>query len=233
MATTFEVSRDVTLDGHPIRAGTYSVWMIPRQSGEWTVVLDPDFRRYHAEPPDSTPNQVRFPTHAEAGPFTEVLTWAVPALAGTDRATVTMQWFSTRVALELKVQPSLAAQMSAEDAAAFVGRYDVTCARPSDELCRHESGNPGQPIPLILSHEMGRLIATYDVKSGQPEPFALVRIAPHTFVFGWCCPRTPRDLFVEEKEWMVFEFQLEGVRATGFDVRNYRNELLATGKREH
>src|SRR6266550_7542374 len=30
-ATTFEVSRPVTLDGHAVKAGTYSVWMVVKQ----------------------------------------------------------------------------------------------------------------------------------------------------------------------------------------------------------
>ena len=32
MATTLAVSRDVTVNGHAVAKGTYSVWMVPRQS---------------------------------------------------------------------------------------------------------------------------------------------------------------------------------------------------------
>ena len=59
-ATTFEVNRPVTLDGHAVKAGTYSVWMVVRQSGPWTMVLDPKVR-YHTDPPDSNATQIRFP----------------------------------------------------------------------------------------------------------------------------------------------------------------------------
>src|SRR5207253_2946033 len=40
-ATTFEVNRPVRIDGHAVKAGTYSVWMVVRKSGDWTMVLDP------------------------------------------------------------------------------------------------------------------------------------------------------------------------------------------------
>ena len=68
-ATTFEVNRPVKLDGHAVKAGTYSVWMVVRQSGTWTMVLDPKVRIYHMDPPDSNATQIRFAVKAHDAPY--------------------------------------------------------------------------------------------------------------------------------------------------------------------
>src|SRR4026209_2391848 len=38
-ATTFTVNREVRIEGHPIAAGTYTVFVIPRDA-EWTVIVN-------------------------------------------------------------------------------------------------------------------------------------------------------------------------------------------------
>ena len=143
MATTLDVSRDVTLGGRPVPKATYSIWMVPRRSGDWTVILDQRFRRFHSEGIDSTADQVRFPVHTQEAPANEALTWSILELAP-NVAAITMQWFTTRVTLDLQGRPSLASIVSAEEAAPYVGRYDVTCNRPSDELCAKSAGGAGK-----------------------------------------------------------------------------------------
>ncbi|MEI2718564.1 MAG: hypothetical protein V9E87_00265 [Gemmatimonadales bacterium] len=44
-------------------------------------MLDPDFKRFHTEPPDSTPKQVRLPIRVDQAPFVDVLTWSMPELS--------------------------------------------------------------------------------------------------------------------------------------------------------
>jgi hypothetical protein len=38
-ATRVTFSRDVVLEGQPLKAGTYSLWLIPRESAPWTFIL--------------------------------------------------------------------------------------------------------------------------------------------------------------------------------------------------
>ena len=45
-ATTFEFSKDVELNGHPVPKGKYSVWMSP-QPDLWEVFLNPNDRIFH------------------------------------------------------------------------------------------------------------------------------------------------------------------------------------------
>ena len=53
-ATTLDVSKAVEIEGRPVAKGKYSVWMVVRKDGPWTVVLEPKWHRYHMEPPDSS-----------------------------------------------------------------------------------------------------------------------------------------------------------------------------------
>ena len=228
MATTLDVSRDVTLNGHAVAKGTYSVWMVPRQSGEWTVILDPRFRRYHSEGIDSTDAQIRFPIHTQEGPNTDALTWSILEV-GPSSASITMQWFTTRVTLDLKGQPSLASIISAETAAGYVGRYDVTCNVPKEEICHRVAGSAAGTIPLLLSRENGRLTARYPAEN-QAGPFILARNGDGEFVYGWYTS-SEGDVVTEVPEWVTFKFRMASGQATGFDVRNYKNELIATATR--
>src|SRR4051812_29853453 len=59
-ATTLETNRDITLSGHAVPKGKYSVWMVVRQKRPWTFVLDPRARLFHMAHPDSASNQIRF-----------------------------------------------------------------------------------------------------------------------------------------------------------------------------
>ncbi|MEO7521551.1 MAG: DUF2911 domain-containing protein [Gemmatimonas sp.] len=38
-ATRVVFSRDVVLEGQPLKAGTYSLWLVPRAAGPWTFIL--------------------------------------------------------------------------------------------------------------------------------------------------------------------------------------------------
>jgi len=227
MATTLDVSRDVTVNGQAVAKGTYSIWMVPRQSGDWTVILDPRFKRYHSEGIDSTAAQIRFPVHTEEGPNTDALTWSILEVKP-NAASLTMQWFTTRVTLDLKGQPSRASMISAESAAAYVGRYDVTCNLPKEEICHRVAGASGT-IPLLLSRENGRLTARYPAQN-QSGPFILARNAKDEFVYAWYTS-SEGDVITEVPEWVTFKFRMASGRATGFEVRNYKNDLVATATR--
>lgn len=52
--TTLEVDKDITLAGHPVSAGIYSIWMTV-EPGDWEVVLDPEPKLFHTTPPAAMP----------------------------------------------------------------------------------------------------------------------------------------------------------------------------------
>lgn len=41
-ASRLTVDHDVTIDGKPLKAGTYSLWLIPRANAAWTLILSRD-----------------------------------------------------------------------------------------------------------------------------------------------------------------------------------------------
>src|SRR5258708_25268785 len=122
-ATTLDVTGPIKLDGHSVPKGTYSVWMVVRQSGDWTFVLDPRAVLWHTRHPDSSATQIRFPIHPVEAPYLDVVTWSIPELRN-EGGTLVMQWGKTKVAMRLDVEPSLPLTLARADAEPYVGSYD-------------------------------------------------------------------------------------------------------------
>jgi len=66
-ATRIRFSRDVVIEGRPLRAGEYSLWLIPREHSPWTVIFSRAAHVFHKPYPganrdalrvDVTPEQV-------------------------------------------------------------------------------------------------------------------------------------------------------------------------------
>ena len=57
-ATRIVFSRDVVLEGKPVKAGEYSMWLLPRESQPWTFILS---RAAHARHSERAKAQARHP----------------------------------------------------------------------------------------------------------------------------------------------------------------------------
>jgi hypothetical protein len=220
-ATTFAVDKNVKLSGQPVATGKYSVWMVVRQSGDWTVVLDPKARRFHMEPPDSSAAQIRFPVRVQAAPFTEVLTWSMPDLR-INGGTLVMQWERARVAVDVEVEPSYVMTLPAADATPYLGEYTYTERDPS--------GKPGKVSMLTITHEGGTLKARWTPEEPYFKKFALIRIAPDWFVPGVYDEKG--QIYEVLKPDMVFEFTRANGRAGSFVVRYEDDTVGATAVRK-
>ena len=219
-ATTFETNKDITLNGRKVPKGKYSVWMVVRQDGNWTTIFDPRVRRYHEEPPDSTGQQVRIATHTTQAPFTEVLTWAMPALSATG-GTLTMHWGTTLVSMDVGVEPSLRMTMAPGEAAPYLGAYTYT---------DRTGPNSGKTRVLTVSYEDSTLKGQWEPNDPYFKRFALIRIAP-----GWFAPGvydTNGQIYEVYKPEMTFEFKLENGKAVSLEVRTEDDEIEAVGKRK-
>lgn len=102
-ATTLEASRPVRVNGQPLAAGKYSLWMVVREQGDWTVLFHPTARRFHTQRPDTAEAVLRLTVPPREAPHLEVLTWSFPAVSrrGT---TLQMQWGTTVIPLEVTVE---------------------------------------------------------------------------------------------------------------------------------
>lgn len=104
-ATTLEVSADITLNGHAVPKGKYSLWLVPSETGEWTVFLNNKAARWHTEKPKDTADDiVRFTVKAEAAPHLEVLTFTFPQVTGKGTS-LRMQWGEVAIPLEIAIPP--------------------------------------------------------------------------------------------------------------------------------
>ncbi|MEO5814196.1 MAG: DUF2911 domain-containing protein [Gemmatimonadaceae bacterium] len=219
-ATTLETDKAITLDGHAVPKGKYSVWFVVRESGDWTMVLDPNWKQFHHTPPDSNPSQVRFAVHTRKAPFAEVLTWSMPDLR-VDGGTLAMNWDRTAVSVNVGVSPTLTTTMPLADAQQYLGRWDFT------EL--DSSGKATTTSPLVLDYENGTLKGRVGLWNNYLKHFAMVRVAPDWFVPA-----------VYDKQGVIYEvlrpdvtieFTREKGRPMTFEWRGEDDKVFAKGTR--
>jgi len=220
-ATTFDVNKNVKLNGRLVPKGKYSVWMVVRQTGDWTVVLDPRVRRYHMEPPDSTTAQVRIPARVEAVPYTDVLTWSMPEIR-INGGTLAMQWERVRIPINVEVEPTLVMTLPAAEAAPYLGQYTYTE--------RDSSGKAGKTTSFTITHEDGTLKGRWDPEEPYFKKFALIRIAPDWFAPGVYDEKG--QIYEVYKPEMTFEFTRASGRVVSFVVRNEDDKIDATATRK-
>jgi len=219
-ATTLQVNRDVRLDGRAVPAGRYSMWFVVRP-GQWTMVLDPRFERYHADPPDSTAQQIRWPVTPRAGAFTEALTWSVPDVRP-DGGTLAMQWDTVRVTLDLAVTPKHPLTVARSVAEPYLGRWVMT-QTPSP-------GETAKPDTLELYYEDGAMKQRF---SRIPDWYRSLQNSTMVWINDdWFIPTIIRNgKVLEMVADMVYEFDRKNGRATTFELRDDKDALLGHGVR--
>lgn len=100
-ATTFAVSDDVTVNGSPLPAGTYSLATIPGKA-EWTVIFNKErelWGMYQYKPENDA---LRIRVKPVEAPFTETLEFAFPTITD-DSAAVVMRWEKLAIPFTVKV----------------------------------------------------------------------------------------------------------------------------------
>jgi hypothetical protein len=100
-ATRVTFNHDVLLEGKPLRAGEYTLWLIPREHAPWTVIVSRAAHVFHKPYPgerfevlrlDATPEQVS-PMESLAIYFPMVLR---------DEAVMRIHWGTTAVSIRIK-----------------------------------------------------------------------------------------------------------------------------------
>jgi len=220
-ATLFEVNKDVTINGVVVPKGKYSVWMVLREHEPWTTVFDPDWHRYHMEPPDSNGKQIRVATKVEQAPFVEVLTWSMPELS-TSGGTLAMQWGATRATMQVGVTPSLEVTMAETDAAPYVGQYSYS------EKARN--GTTKAMSTFIVSYDAQTLKARWDPNDDYMQTFALIRVGPDIFTAGLY--GKSGAIYEVLRPDMMFTFKRVNGRPTTLEVRDESDVLQATATRK-
>lgn len=221
-ATTLEINRDIKLEGHPVPKGKYSLWLVVKPSGPWTMVLDPRSHLFHMAHPDSAANQIRFPVETRASPSTEVLTWTFPEVR-VNGATLLFAWGRVQIPFRIDVTPTYNVQMTASQAGPYVGRYSFawTAPEPADSL----------PITLTISFQDSALYGEF-----KPElwpgagKILMIPVKPDWFLPAFLEKGEIYD--VEKTMMMEFPRTKPGQKAVSFEVRGTGDSLWATGKRK-
>lgn len=219
-ATTLDVSKNVKLNGRPVPKGKYSVWMVVKKAGDWTVVLEPKVRIFHMDPPDSNAAQIRFAAQPQEAPFTEVLTFAMPEIR-MNGGTLAMQWERVRIPIDVEVEASLSVTMPEADAQPYLGQYTHVETMRSGKV---------MTTVLTVSYENGTLKGRWDPDDPYFKKFALIRVAPDWFAPGVYDKNG--QVYEVLRPDMVFEFTRSGGRAVSYEMRDADDKVDATGKRK-
>lgn len=218
-ATTLDVSRDATIDGHAVPKGKYSVWFVV-QPDTWTLVLDPRPRRYHTEHPDSIAGQLRWKVTPSDGGFAEILTWSFPEVRP-DGVQLLFEWGPKRVVLNATVRPSHPIAIARADAEPFLGTYEW---RWADE--------PNAPaITMELYYEDGEIRQRY---TPFPDWYPLLQGQPMVRINDtWFIPAIRRDGKIWEMVAdQIYEFELKNGRAVSFEMYSDKDDKLGSGRRK-
>lgn len=100
-ATKITFSRNVTLEGQAVKAGSYSTWLIPRASGTWTFILNRAVGVSHTPYPGKDKDVLRVDVMADSASHLETFTYHFPVVLRED-ATLRLQWGVLGVSLHIK-----------------------------------------------------------------------------------------------------------------------------------
>jgi hypothetical protein len=212
------MTRDAQIEGHPVPKGKYSVWMVV-QPDAWTVVLDSAWERYHTEGPDSAAGQIRIPVRPETVPFMETLTWSMPEVRG-DGTRLVMQWDTKRVSLNAKVTPKHPLTIAREVVEPYLGRYTLSWIGPDS----------AEKMTVDLYYEGGSMKSHWAPNAAfypAMQNSILARIAD-----DWYIPALMKNGEIWEMAAdMVFEFAMSNGRASGFEIRDDKDNPMARAVR--
>lgn len=99
-ATTITFSTDVKLEGQPVKAGTYSLFLLPSE-GKWTVILNKVAQQWGAFNYDAAQDALRVEVTPRATEHQEDVTFAFEDVAP-KAATVVLQWEKLEVPFKVE-----------------------------------------------------------------------------------------------------------------------------------
>jgi Protein of unknown function (DUF2911) len=100
-ATVLRVDRDVLLDDERLPAGEYSLWLIPRAQGTWTLILSRQARVFHTPYPGAEHDALRLEVAPQVATHMESFAIYFPQVLR-DEAELRLHWGTTFVAVRVK-----------------------------------------------------------------------------------------------------------------------------------
>jgi hypothetical protein len=101
-ASRIRFDKDVVLQDKPLAKGEYSMWLIPRQTAPWTLILSSAAHVFHQPYPGSQHDALRVDITPEKGAHMETMAFYFPVV-GRDSAVLRMHWGETILPIRIKV----------------------------------------------------------------------------------------------------------------------------------
>ena len=230
-ATKLSFQKPIELDGVPVPAGTYSLWfdLDPESFLPHEFFLEPDTLIFHTMGPKRADDQIRFPVTMTEGAFQELLTWDFEDIRS-DGGTLSLRWGTTRIAFDVKVEPSQRATTTEEEAAPVLGEFQMEMLAPDG------SASPAFSITYFRTDD-GVLHA--DWKDVPPQPDGSEGFFETLDMWllpaaaeGWFVPGEAYDGELRET-WAgwFFEFDVAGGASGSFVLRDEFDQPMARGRR--
>ncbi len=119
--TTIRFSDPVTIDGHPLDAGTYGFHAIPTPD-EWTLIFSKNSTTWGSFTYDQSEDALRVQVKPEPSPMHEAMTFEVDHLQP-DSAVVALEWENLRVPFRVGIDTHAITQTSLKDQLRGQKRY--------------------------------------------------------------------------------------------------------------
>ncbi len=100
-ATRITFSRDVLVEGKPLHAGEYSLWLIPRERTPWTVIFSRAAHVFHKPYPGASFEVLRVDVTPEQAAQMESFAIYFPSVLR-DEAVMQLHWGTTAVPIRIK-----------------------------------------------------------------------------------------------------------------------------------
>lgn len=100
-ATRMALDHDILVEGKPLPAGEYSLWLIPRERAAWTVIFSKAAHTFHKPYPGNQFEALRLDVMPETTSHMESFAIYFPAVLR-DEATLRLHWGTTAVSLKVK-----------------------------------------------------------------------------------------------------------------------------------
>ncbi len=100
-ATRITFNHDVVVEGKMLRAGAYSVWLIPREHSPWTVIFSRKSRAFHKPYPGENLDVLRIDLAPEEVSAVETLALYFSNVLR-DEAVLRLHWGTTAIPIRIK-----------------------------------------------------------------------------------------------------------------------------------
>lgn len=100
-ATRIAFDRDVLLEGRDIKAGEYTIWLLPRADGPWTLILSRAAHVFHTPYPGEEQDALRVDITPERGAHMETMAIYFPVVMR-DEALLRIHWGETIAPVRIK-----------------------------------------------------------------------------------------------------------------------------------